>query len=167
MNAPGTTICGIGTNERFVSDHRPGTALELRRELSARNVSFATNARIPHVLSYGSVPVVVYCQSGCGRNHGNFIAASYRRILKKPAWRRRLEKVHAQANHCLPKQEFVWRELDSCTSSDALLMNIFCYPGVTIDRELALFLGTDAGDVPQFGFLPRVPPIKNISKERK
>jgi hypothetical protein len=139
-----------------------GIALALRQELSARNFSFATNMQMPHVLSYGQVPVVVYRRSECGQIHGNFIPASYRRILKKPAWHRRLEKVHAQAKHCLPKQEFVWRELDSCTSSDALLMNIFCYPGVTTNRELALFLGTDVRDVPQFGFLPRVPLVKDI-----
>ena len=27
----------------------------------------------------------------------------------------------------------MWRELDACTSSDALLMNVFCYPGVFKD----------------------------------
>jgi hypothetical protein len=42
-------------------------------------------------------------------------------------------------------------------SSDALLMNIFCYPGVTKRRDLSLMLGTEVGDVPQFGFKPRVP----------
>ncbi len=42
-------------------------------------------------------------------------------------------------------------------SSDALLMNIFCYPGVTKRRELSLLLGTDIGDLPEFGFKPRVP----------
>ena len=42
-------------------------------------------------------------------------------------------------------------------SSDALLMNIFCYPGVTKRRELSLMLGTEVGDVPEFGFRPRIP----------
>ena len=42
-------------------------------------------------------------------------------------------------------------------SSDALLMNIFCYPGVTKRRELCLLLGTEMGDIPQLGFMPRVP----------
>src|ERR1700694_4215077 len=27
----------------------------------------------------------------------------------------------------------MWRELDACTSSDALLMNVFCYPDVFKD----------------------------------
>src|SRR5713226_1375515 len=42
-------------------------------------------------------------------------------------------------------------------SSDALLMNIFCYPGVTKRRELSLLFGTEIGDLPEFGFRPRVP----------
>ncbi len=42
-------------------------------------------------------------------------------------------------------------------SSDALLMNIFCYPGVTKRREVSLLLGTEPGKIPQFGFMPRVP----------
>ena len=42
-------------------------------------------------------------------------------------------------------------------SSDALLMNIFCYPGVTKRRELSLMLGTEIGDLPEFGFKPRIP----------
>jgi hypothetical protein len=42
-------------------------------------------------------------------------------------------------------------------SSDALLMNIFCYPGVTRRREVSLLIGTEMSDVPEFGFRPRVP----------
>jgi hypothetical protein len=113
-------------------------------------------------MSYGNLPVVVYRQSACGRYHGNFIAPSYHAILKRPEWRRRLQKVHSQAKHSLPRENCIWRELDSCTSSDALLMNIFCYPRVTRNRDLALCLGTEVDDVPQFGFLPRVPLIREI-----
>ena len=42
-------------------------------------------------------------------------------------------------------------------SSDALLMNIFCYPRVTKRREVSLLLGTGTEEIPQFGFMPRVP----------
>jgi hypothetical protein len=42
-------------------------------------------------------------------------------------------------------------------SSDALLMNIFCYPGLTKRREVSRLLGTEIGEIPQFGFMPRVP----------
>jgi len=66
-------------------------------------------------------------------------------------------KVHSQADRALPKSDCIWKELDSSMSSDALLMNIFCYPGVTKRRELSLLLGTELGEVPEFGFRPRVP----------
>jgi hypothetical protein len=42
-------------------------------------------------------------------------------------------------------------------SSDALLMNIFCYPGITKRREISSILGTGIGDLPEFGFKPRIP----------
>jgi hypothetical protein len=145
-----------------MSDGPFRSAGTLRAELSARNSSYATRKGFPHAMSYGNLPVVVYRQSDCGRYHGNFIAPSYHAILKRPEWRRRLQKVHSQAKHSLPRENCVWRELDTCTSSDALLMNIFCYPRVTRNRDLALCLGTEVEDVPQFGFLPRVPLIREI-----
>ena len=137
-----------------------GTMGNLRRELIARNAAYAEMAQLPHVMSYGKPSVVVYRQSDCGRYHGNFINASYREILKRPEWKRRLQKVYTQAKQSLPKDN-VWCELDSCTSSDALLMNIFCYPHLTKSRDLALILGTERGDIPTFGFMPRVPLIRN------
>ena len=145
-----------------MSDGLIRTAGMLRQELSARNAAYATMKRLPHVLSYGERPVVVYPPSECGQDHGNFISASYRAILKRPEWRRRLQKVHSQGSHSLPKADCVWRELDSSMSSDALLMNIFCYPGVTKRREVSLALGTDLGTVPQFGFMPRVPLVTGM-----
>ena len=140
-------------------------AVFLRQELCARNASYAALHKFPHVASYGEPPVIVYQPSVCGRKHGNFISSSYWAIMRRPAWRRRLQKVHSQARHSPPGTEYVWRELDSSMSSDALLMNIFCYPGVTKRREVSLLLGTDMGDVPEFGFRPHVPLLSG-SKER-
>ena len=132
-------------------------ASRLRSELCARNASYAVHEQLPHVTSYGATPVVVYQPSPCGERHGNFISASYRALLRRPQWRRRLEKVHSQADRALPKGDWVWKELDSSMSSDALLMNIFCYPGVTRRRELSVILGTETVALPKFGFKPRVP----------
>lgn len=132
-------------------------AAPLRRELSARNASYAALEQVPHVTSYGEMPVAVYQASPCGEKHGNFIAASYRALLSRPQWRKRFAKVHSSADRALPKSDCGWKELDSSMSSDALLMNIFCYPGVTKRRELSLLLGTEMGDLPEFGFKPRVP----------
>ena len=129
----------------------------LRQELIARNTSYASLNRLPHVTSYGELPLVVYQQSECGQHHGNFIAASYRGILRRPEWRKRLQKVHSQGRRSLPAKDGLWRELDSSLSSDALLMNIFCYPGVTRRMEVCRILGLSPGNLPEFGFMPRVP----------
>src|SRR5215471_4489103 len=129
----------------------------LRHELIARNSAYATSSLLPHVTSYGELPVVVYHDSDCGRHHGNFISASYRAILKRPQWRKRLQKVHTQGRRSLPAGDGQWRELDSSLSSDALLMNIFCYPGVTRRKEVSRILGLQPGNLPEFGFMSRVP----------
>src|SRR5438876_3658950 len=134
-----------------------GYVSTLRQELIARNSSYASLNLLPHVTSYGDLPVVVYQQSECGRHHGNFISASYRAILRRPQWRRRLQKVHTQGRRSLPAKDDLWRELDSSLSSDALLMNIFCYPGVTRRIEVGGILGIEPGSLPEFGFMPRIP----------
>jgi hypothetical protein len=137
--------------------NRPRYATMLRRELCARNASYAALEQVPHMTSYGEMPVMVYLASPCGKKHGNFISASYEAVQKRPEWRRRFNKVHSSADRALPKGDCVWKELDSSMSSDALLMNMFCYPGVTKRRELNLLLGTEPGDRPEFGFKPRIP----------
>jgi hypothetical protein len=136
----------------------------LREELIARNSSYASLNLLPHVTSYGELPVVVYQQSECGRHHGNFIAASYRAILRRPEWRKRLQKVHSQGRRSLPARDGSWRELDSSLSSDALLMNIFCYPGVTRRTEVCRILGLEPGSVPGFGFMPRIPLLSEATE---
>jgi hypothetical protein len=129
----------------------------LRTDLLARNALYAAHEQLAHVTSSGAMPVVIYQAPACGMKHGNFISASYRALQRRPQWRRRLEKVHSQANCSLTKGDWVWKELDSSMSSDALLMNIFCYPGVTSRRDISLILGTETGVLPEFGFKPRVP----------
>ena len=143
---------------------RSGYISALRQELIARNSSYASLNLLPHVTSYGELPVVVYPQSECGRHHGNFISASYRAILRRRQWRRRLQKVHTQGRRSLPAKDGLWRELDSSLSSDALLMNIFCYPGVTRRTEVCGILGIEPGSVPEFGFMPRVPLLSEATE---
>lgn len=132
-------------------------AAELRRELCTRNAEFARRHSLEHVSSYGATPVTVYAPDPESRRHGNFYGPSYRAILRREEWARRLGKVHAQARHSLPRADRRWRELDSCTSSDALLMNIFCSPGVCRSKSIAGMLGTETTDLPHFGFRARVP----------
>jgi hypothetical protein len=43
-------------------------------------------------------------------------------------------------------------------------MNIFCYPGVTRRREVCRILGLESGNVPEFGFRPRVPLLSEATE---
>lgn len=128
-------------------------ANQLRLELAARNRHYAHGRA--HVESYGSAPVVVYAPEG-GR-HGNFFDPAYAAITGCPDWMRRFNKVHAQAARSLPKAERRWRELDSSTSSDALLMNVFCTPGVLSSPALRRALGIDNDPEAVFGWKAHVP----------
>lgn len=86
-----------------------------------------------------------------GETHGNFLPAAYRRICADAAWSRRLQKTYT-ANARVPRAaDRQRRELDCASSSDALLMNIFCYPRVLHRAELCALLGIAPGLVPQFG----------------
>jgi hypothetical protein len=101
--------------------------------------------------------VVVYKPLVLEGKHGNFIDSSYQSILNQPGWRQRLDKVHTQSGRSFPQRDERWKELDSSMSSDALLMNIFCYPGVTRTPALALHLGFELDEIPEFGFRARIP----------
>jgi restriction endonuclease-like protein len=132
-------------------------AASLRQELHARNEAFASSKSLSHVLSYGEAPVIVYSPELNGRAHGNFLDSSYAEILKQPGWSCRLEKVHTSGRKSLPRTERAWKELDSSMSSDALLMNIFCFPKVCRHSGVSSILGTEPADAPEFGYKARVP----------
>jgi hypothetical protein len=135
-------------------------ALDLRRELSARNLSWAEQNGFLHELTTGSPASVLYRPDDRGR-HGNFHPASYKRILRNPSWSRRLAKTHTTARKCLVSHDSERRELDSCNSSDALLMNIFCHPSVASPKsELRSYLAIESGARFTFGYKPRIP-LKN------
>jgi hypothetical protein len=129
-------------------------ATQLRWELIWRNRGYARGRA--HVESYGSAPVIVYEPDG--GQHGNFFDSAYAAILDRPEWMRRFDKVHAQAARSLPKSQSDtarrWRELDSSMSSDALLMNVFCTPGVAVSPAIRSMLGVDEATAPTFGADP-------------
>src|SRR3954452_24538737 len=127
----------------------------LRHELRERSALFVKKHRLAAQFSYGSAPVVVY--EPTVDRHGNFIDASYRAICENATWRKRLDKVHTSARVSLPKTDRKWSELDSCNSSDALLMNVFCYPGVADDPRFLNALGVERPEPPVFGLRARVP----------
>ena len=128
-------------------------ASQLRQEVNARNVEYASSRGLSHISSYGQNAVVVYEPGNF--SHGNFLDASYRAILRNPGWTRRLGKIHTTAAHHLPKADHRWKELDSCMSSDALLMNVFCHPGCL--KSVGSILGVQSHESPLFGFRARVP----------
>jgi hypothetical protein len=129
---------------------------QLRQELVLRNRRYARGRA--HVESYGNPPVIVYAPKD--ERHGNFFDPAYAAIMAQPEWSRRFDKIHAQAARTLPKAERRWRELDSSMSSDALLMNIFCNPGIMGFSALLSALGVECGAGPVFGWKARVP-LKN------
>ncbi len=158
-------------------------ASQLRIELGLRNRRYA--ARRAHVQSYGNPPVIVYAPEHPtdedlsagppepsrsdrvivgiprgGLRHGNFFDQAYAAIVAQPLWMRRFDKVHTQGARSLPRPSpdsgRRWRELDSSMSSDALLMNVFCTPGVTESAPVQAMLGVQ-GCVPDFGWRARVP----------
>jgi len=143
----------------------PSSANQLRQELAARNREFARRLQLPHVTNIRDGSAIVYAPSEDGSCHGNFLPASYSAITRHQPWRKRLSKAHTSKKK-LPQldREILrpWCELDSCTSSDALLMNIFCFPGLLQRREVTSLLGLqhapDSHEMsPHFGFKARVP----------
>jgi Restriction Endonuclease associating with ARP len=127
----------------------------LRLEICERNLKYHCKYAFPAQLSYGSSPVVVYQPTAEG--HGNFLPVSYKRILEDPSWSKRLRKVHTSSRTSLPRSDRRWCELDSCNSSDALLMNIFCYPELLAESQICSLLGMESDELPEFGFKARVP----------
>lgn len=122
----------------------------LRNRVHARNH--------PHVESYGANPVIVYLPEE--NLHGNFYPPAYAAITARPEWMRRFDKIHSRSRE-LPKSQHdpqrKWRELDSSMSSDALLMNVFCSPGVLNSLRLLSMLGIESDADPVFGWRARVP----------
>lgn len=138
------------------------TASALRRELSARGLRHARQH--PHEVTYGAIPSVLFqhyeLETHQGQ-HGNFLAPSYRAIQANPDWAARLNKTYC-AEARIPRRHDpdrarTRRELDCASSSDALLMNIFCHPGLLENRSLRGLLGIDCAAEPVFGYKPRLP----------
>lgn len=138
------------------------TATNLRQELSSRNLARAANLRHEHTSS--RVPSVVFCADEAGKTHGNFLDASYRRIQANPAWTARLSKVYSSTRNLPCRHDRIsatgyqpYHELDCANSSDALLMNILCYPGFLARSPAQSLLGLTQATQPEFGVRIGVP----------
>ena len=144
----------VGWGENMNGNH-------LRRLVNKAAKAYADKYRLPHYLSLNRTePTVLFYPYQDALLHGNFLSASYGAIRSKPEWARRLLKSHSQRERALPaehREEAM--ELDSCTSSDALLMNVFCYPGLFLHDPFVGLLGLTATVEPDlvFGCNPGVP----------
>ena len=125
--------------------------------LSFLNVNWAQENGFLYEQTTGSSRSVIYRPDDQGR-HGNFHPASYKRILCNPDWSQRLSKTHTTARKCLVSHDTERRELDSCNSSDALLMNIFCHPAASsAGSALRSYLAVEPHAELVFGHKPRIP----------
>jgi hypothetical protein len=136
--------------------HEIPTGLSLRTELSVRGLKYALMHGYLHERTDGAIPSILFGCDEDGR-HGNFHPASYRSIRATPAWSRRLAKTHTAYRRARVRANWSWKELDCSCSSDALLMNIFCYPALTVVPAVRALLGSDLAELPEFGFKPRTP----------
>jgi hypothetical protein len=134
----------------------PLSAAALRQDLNARAAYRALRLGLPHELTSLRCPSVIFGEDESG-HHGNFHPASYQAICARPDWARRLGKVHTASRRAMPRANWRWRELDCASSSDALLMNIFCHPGTFDAPDLAALLGVGHAARPRFGVKARVP----------
>ena len=126
----------------------------LRKGLSERARCFATVKELTYYESRGGT--VLFPEDAATSRHGNFIDASYAAILANTERATRLEKTHGQRK-ALPKdRQADAKELDSCNSSDALLMNCFCYPGAAVRIFQNCLPSMPTGQV-EFGVAGKVP----------
>ena len=130
--------------------------ISLRTELSLRGLQHASLHGYLHERTDGSVPGVLFGCDELGR-HGNFHPDTYRNICSTPAWAKRLRKAHTAYRRVRARANWAWKELDCANSSDALLMNIFCYPQVMVSPPIKAMLGIDSLEPPEFGSKPRTP----------
>ena len=128
------------------------SASALRRDLSYRNSLRAHQH--PHECSFGTVSNYIYYDRD--GKHGNFHPSSYQAIRTRSEWNGRLNKSYTAGGFVPRRWDRRRGELDCANSSDALLMNIFCYPKLLERQQICSMLGVERGSRPQFGFKPEI-----------
>jgi hypothetical protein len=120
----------------------------LRNEVAERSTELAKRLELPTYTSDGGTRLFYPFESGT--RHGNFHDESYSAILANHSWQRRLNKAHTHRESFPDGPGKTACEMDSSNSSDALLMNCFCYPGAS-DRILKALLPAVSATSPSFG----------------
>ena len=135
----------------------PSWGSRLRKELSARAARFAVANGLTHYRSRGQTDAtILFPGEPATSRHGNFNDESYAAILANASWAKRLEKTHSQSWALPQDRRGDAKDLDSSNSSDALLMNCFCYPG-SAERILQGCLQTTPTGPVEFGVGGKVP----------
>jgi hypothetical protein len=140
----------------------PSCAALLRQEITSRARAWAQRHGVAYECSTGTSAAMLFNEDANGL-HGNFFPASYRRIRSRHEWKRRLGKSHTSARRYLLSHDPDRRELEAATSSDALLMSLFCHPRAFSGEAAPLrrLLGTLSPERLQFGFMPRIPLVSD------
>lgn len=144
-------LVNLGAMARVAAERRTLSSAQLRREISARNIVRGDECEV----SYGASQSVIFREADGA--HGNFLPASYARIAANPLWKRRLTKSYTASRYVPRAGDRKRYELECASSSDALLMNVFCYPGVLKNGQVCALLGIETGLRPEFGFRPEIP----------
>ncbi len=130
-------------------------AQSLRAQLAVDAEKWAASTGLPSYESLGKHPTVLFEAVADGSRHGNFHDLSWREIQANPGWAKRLLKAHSQKRALPEEKKKAARELDSSNSSDALLMNCFCFPDTARVILAALRLPATT-ELPEFGYNPRL-----------
>jgi hypothetical protein len=135
----------------------------LRKELLNLAEAYVTSRKLESRIyrSIGKKPTVLFYEyeSNKSKCHGNFHPETYAVICDHSSWAMRLKKAHTGKNRGWFRNEEAVnaRELDSCTSSDALAMNVFCHPSSKTNKVLSQLFGYQQLPVPDFGFKAKLP----------
>ena len=123
--------------------------------MSGRLKSALMESNETYCREYGVTPreirdsAVIYRRTSS--EHGNFHSRVYEAILGNSDWSARLDKSHTYFGGTDIK------ELDSSSSSDALLMNFFCYPEISRWTGPSELLGLTSWSDMKFGWDPGLP----------
>lgn len=133
-------------------------AAHVREQISRCAAEYAQNNSISFRRSHENFGSGVFVPETDVLSHGNFHPASYRAIMQRPMWRMRFRKALTVPDR-LRRADDEHRicELDSCCSSDALLMNVFCHPVARRSSVVGNLLGISESAVPVFGWRARIP----------
>jgi hypothetical protein len=80
----------------------------------------------------------------------NFSPESFAAIQARPEWKARTRKRHSTFKNGII-------EMQSCNSSDARLMNVFCHPSAAANSSLHEKLGIITWETPVFGWKANLP----------